>query len=59
MCASPVHTAPTGAKPPPSEECPDEMTEEEMERGKVRGHGVLDLRTGDAWYMTLGRAGFR
>ncbi|PNW71465.1 hypothetical protein CHLRE_16g655450v5 [Chlamydomonas reinhardtii] len=26
---------PTGAKPPPSEECPDEMTEEEMERGKA------------------------
>ncbi|KAG2441719.1 hypothetical protein HXX76_003334 [Chlamydomonas incerta] len=26
---------PTGTKPPPSEECPDEMTEEEMERGKA------------------------
>eukprot|EP00198_Chlamydomonas_reinhardtii_P008553 XP_001697890.1 ABC transporter [Chlamydomonas reinhardtii] len=29
---------------PRDEECPDEMTEEEMERGKVRGHVVLDLR---------------
>ncbi|KAG2451837.1 hypothetical protein HYH02_003613 [Chlamydomonas schloesseri] len=26
---------PTGNKPPPSEECPDEMTEEELERGKL------------------------